>query len=217
MIKQFFTALSYIFHPLFLPFLGLFFLFELTTESQGYIDTSLSNLRWDVKKALYILIGFLTILAPSLSVYIMYRNKMITSLTIENRSERVIPLLLISVYYILTYIFLLRMLPSQTIIPFLLPYVFGFTLSTVVAFIMNFYIKISLHMVGVFGVAGALTGYFQSQVEYNIWYLLALIIIGGLVGSSRLYLKAHNLKEILFGIIFGFGIEYFCMKFELFI
>ena len=72
-------------------------------------------------------------------------------------------------------------------------------------------------MIGVFGVIGAITGYFQNQLEYNLWFLMFLILVGGLVGSSRLYLKAHSLKEVLFGMVFGFGIEYFCMKFEWFI
>ena len=207
MIKSFFRTISYIFHPIFLPLLGLYFLFELPTESAGYIDTSLSNLRWDVKKALYILIGFLTIIAPGFSVLIMYKNKMISSLTLEDRNERVIPLLLISAYYIIAYVFLHKMLPPQTVIPFLLPYVFGFTISIVFAFILNFYLKISLHMVGLFGVVGAIMGYFQNQIEYNLIFLLFLIVIGGLVGSSRVYLKAHTLKEVMFGIVFGFGIE----------
>ena len=217
MIKSFFNTLSYVFHPLFLPLIGLYFLFELPTTSAGYIDTSLSNLRVDVKNSLYILFGFLTVVAPGFSVFIMYRNKMISTLTIENRNERIIPLLLICVYYILSYVFLRKMIPPQSVIPFLLPYVFGFSLSTIVAFIMNFYVKISLHMIGIFGVAGAITGYFQNQIEYNLWFLLFLIIIGGIVGSARIYLKAHNLKEIVYGIVFGFGIEYFCMKFEWFI
>ena len=72
-------------------------------------------------------------------------------------------------------------------------------------------------MVGLFGVVGAIMGYFQNQIEYNLIFLLFLIDIGGLVGSSRVYLKAHTLKEVMFGIVFGFGIEYLCMKFEWYI
>lgn len=217
MIKSFFKTISYVFHPIFLPIFGLYFLFELPTVSYGYIDTSLFNLRGDVKNTLYILFGFLTVVAPGISILIMKRNKLITSLQVENREERIYPLVLVILYYVLSYFFLRRMIPEQSVIPFLLPYVFGFTLSVIAAFILNFYIKISLHMVAIFGVAGAITGYFQNQMEYNLWFLLFLIIVGGLVGSSRLYLKAHSLKEIIYGIVFGFGIEYFCMKFEWFI
>ena len=68
-----------------------------------------------------------------------------------------------------------------------------------------------------FGLVGAIMGYLQNQLDYNLWFLLFLIIVGGLVGSSRLYLKAHNLKEVILGIVFGFGIEYICMKFDLYI
>lgn len=217
MIKSFFKTLSYIFHPLFLPILGLCFLFELPTSSYGYIDTSLYNLRSDVKTTLYILFSFLTVVAPGISILIMRRNKLISSLHINDRKERIYPLGMVALYYVMSYFFLRRMIPEQSTIPFLLPYIFGVNLSLITAFILNFYIKISLHMVAFFGVVGAITGYFQNQMEYNLWFLLFLILVGGLVGSSRLYLKAHSLKEIIYGIVFGFGIEYFCMKFEWFI
>jgi len=192
-------------------------LFELQTTSYGYIDTSLSNLHQDVKNALYILFGFLTLVAPGISILIMKLNGLISSFHISNRKERIYPLALVALYYFLSYYFLRRMIPEGREIPFLLPYVFGFYLSVIVAFIMNFYIKISLHMIAFFGLIGAIMGYFQNQMTYNLWFLLFLILVGGLVGSSRLYLKAHNLKEILYGIVFGFGIEYICMKFEFYI
>jgi len=217
MIKSFFTTLSYVFHPIFLPILGLYFLFEIPTKSAGYIDVALFNLRPEFKYSIYGIVAFLTILAPGFSVLIMYKNKMISSLTIANRQERILPLVLLVIYYVINYYFLRKSISHNLIIPFLLPYVFGFTLSIIVALIVNFYIKISLHMVGFFGVIGAIVGYYQNQIEFNLWFLLALIIVGGLIGSARLYLKAHSLTELLFGIVFGFGIEYFCMKVQWFI
>lgn len=217
MMKSFFSSLSYIFHPIFLPLMGLYFLFELPTKSLGLMQTSLYYTNPDAKNALYILFGFLTLAAPGISILIMKLNGIISSYHIVNRKERIYPLALVALYYILSYYFLQRMIPEGRVIPYLLPYVFGFTMTLIVAFILNFYIKISLHMMAFFGIVGAIMGYFQNQLDYNLWFLLFLILVGGLVGSSRLYLKAHNIKEVILGIVFGFGIEYICMKFDLYI
>ncbi len=216
-MKAFFTSISYVFHPLFLPLIGLYFLFEMPTKSPGLIDTSLHNLLPDVKYALYLLIGFLTLVAPLISIFIMYRNKLISSFEMKEKSERILPLVTVLIYYILTYFFLRLKIPPHMEIPFMFPFILGICLNALVALIMTFYFKISLHMIAFFGIAGAITGYLQNQLEYNIWFLLFLIVVGGVVGSARLYLRAHTLKEIVYGIGFGFGIQYFCMKFEWFI
>jgi len=200
-----------------MPVLGLYFLFELPTNSPGFIVTSLHDLPLEIKLNLYKLFGFLTILAPGISFWIMYQNKIISSLTIDNRTERFTPIGITATYYIMNYVLLRIMIPDHIIISFIFPYAFGFALTLVIAFIINNFLKISLHMLGFFGIIGAITGYFQNQLGYNLYFLLFLIIVGGLVGSARIYLKSHSLKEVVLGIIIGFGIEYLCMKFDWFL
>jgi len=217
MIKSFFNTLSHLFHPLLLPVLGLYFLFETPTSSPGFIVTSLYDLPIEFKINLYKLFGFLTILAPGISFWVMYQNKIITSLKLENRLERFTPIGLTATYYIMNYVLLRIMIPEHMIISFIFPYAFGLAVTAVIAYIMNYFTKISLHMLGFFGLVGAVMGYFQNQLEYNLFFLFFLILVGGLVGSARLYLKAHTLKEVILGIVIGFGIEFVCMKFELYI
>lgn len=217
MMKSFFNTLSYIFHPILLPVLGLYFLFETPTNSPGYIVTSLYNLPLEFKINLYKLFGFLTILAPGISIWIMYQNKIISSIKLENRLERFTPIGITAVYYVMNYVLLRIMIPEHMIISFIFPYAFGLVLIVIAAFIMNYFTKISLHMLGFFGVIGTIMGYFQNQLDYNLFFLIFLIIVGGLIGSARIYLKAHTLKEVVLGIIIGFGIGFVCMKFELYI
>ena len=217
MIKSFFNTLSNIFHPILLPVLGLYFLFETPTNSPGFIVTSLYDLPLDFKINLYKLFGFLTILAPGISIWIMYQNKIISSIKLENRQERFTPIGITATYYIMNYVLLRIMIPEHIIVSFIFPYAFGIALTVVIAFAINYFTKISLHMLGFFGLIGAIMGYFQNQLDYNLFLLLFLIIVGGLIGSARLYLKSHTLKEVILGIIIGFGIEYVCMKFELYI
>ena len=217
MIKSFLNTLSHLLHPILLPVLGLYFLFETPTNSPGFIVTSLYDLPVEFKINLYKLFGFLTILAPGISTWIMYQNKIISSVKLENRVERFTPIGITATYYIMNYVLLRVMIPEHMIISFIFPYAFGIALTVVIAFILNYFTKISLHMLGFFGLVGSIMGYFQNQLDYNLFFLIFLIILGGLVGSARLYLKAHTLKEVVLGIIIGFGIGFGCMKFELYI
>ncbi|MGV6860685.1 MAG: hypothetical protein ACWA41_02885 [Putridiphycobacter sp.] len=211
MIKYFFTTLSYFFHPLFLPILGLYILFEIPVYSFGIIVNP------EIKTFLYYMFGLLTVVAPGISILILYWNKAISSLHMPNRNERYLPMILILVYYIILYWFIRYNFPALQVIEFLMPFIFGFILTTVVGLIFNFYFKISLHAIGFFGLIGAVTAYMQDQIFYNFPFIIILILVGGVVSSGRIYLKSHQLKEVLFGMIFGFGIEYMCLKFNFFI
>jgi hypothetical protein len=211
MIKYFFKALSYIFHPLFLPLLGLYILFELPVYSFGLVVVP------EIKHFMYLMFGLLTIVAPGISVLILYFNKAISSLNMPHRKERFVPLFLLLVYYVIQYGFIRFKFPVLLQVSFLMPYLFGMILIVAVSLILNNYIKISLHTIGFFGVIGAVTAYMQTEIFYNFTFLVGLIILGGIIASARVYLKAHNLVEVIYAMFFGFGIEYFCIKMNWFI
>ena len=73
--------------------------------------------------------------------------------------------------------------------------------------------KISLHSVAISGLAG---GFLALSIVmkpiYNLDFLIQLnailLIIMGLVASSRLILKAHSVQEVLLGMTLGFVIEF---------
>ena len=97
-------------------------------------------------------------------------------------------------------------------------------------FFINNFIKISLHAAGVGGLVAlvALTkitfGYSQAQIGIpggvNVvlpldYILYAVILIAGFVCTSRMILKAHNLKEVYMGFIVGFAsilISYYILR-----
>ena len=210
-MKYLSQGLSYLFHPLFLPLFGLYIFFQIPSDSFGIIVQS------PVKNYLYIFLLALTIVAPLLSVLIMYWNKIIGSLSMPTREERLYPLGFVCIYYIISYYFLHEHIDLLSRIPFLMPYMFGYTLTLIVAFAFTFYIKISLHAIAYFGLVGSLTAYMQMMPKPPLNFLFLFIMLGGIICTSRLFLNAHSLKEIIYGMVFGFGIQYFCMRFELFI
>jgi len=225
MIESFFKSLSYIFHPLLMPILGLYFLFELETIPNSLYKFDALYYFPDVAKIrLYIVIGVLTFAAPLLSLLIMYWNGLITSLHLEKREERVYPFFIVSFYYLLAYIFVAYQWPQELKHSAFVGFLFGMLLVFVITFLLNFWVKISVHAVAIFGVLGLLIGYNQTQLTAfegesipNLMFILLFSIISGLVVTARLYLKAHSLKEVLIGMLIGFAGIYTCVKFGIYI
>lgn len=86
------------------------------------------------------------------------------------------------------------------------PYLLGCTFVILVAEIITFFWKISLHTIGM----GGLLGFFlemmlhmQGTTIFSILFPF-LVIIAGLVGTSRLYLNAHTPAQVYAGYAVGF-------------
>ncbi len=183
--------ITIVFHPLLMPLYGLLILFS--------APTFLGYLPLPVKRILFIIVLVNNVLIPlTLLPFFRYRN-VITSYRIEERSERIIPLLTASILYCTTSFIIFRFQ-----VPFLIKSFFFATsiLSVVVTFI-NFWWKISVHAVG----AGALAAvvFVLSIKMYTplTWYLAAVIIAGGLILSSRLRLNFHNPSQVWLGYLTG--------------
>ncbi|MEX1001149.1 MAG: phosphatase PAP2 family protein [Crocinitomicaceae bacterium] len=217
-MKYFFTVISYLFHPFIMPLLGLFILFESPTLPNSYnLYDALFFYPDEAKSVIYIVLGILTFVAPAFSLMIMYWNKMVNSLELEERKDRMYPFVLVTLYYVLAYFYLKVQLPEFLQHPALMSFVFGIILTFVISFIINLFTKLSMHAAGIFGVCGTILAYHQTQIESNLMLLLYLFCIAGLVAASRVYLKAHTLKEAIIGMAVGFGVLFVSVKFEIFI
>lgn len=63
--------------------------------------------------------------------------------------------------------------------------------------------KVSLHMLGVTSLTIFMTGFYLKYMIPFTASLAFLLVIVGLVGSSRLHMKAHTLEELFWGILCG--------------
>jgi hypothetical protein len=163
-----------------------------------------------VKKILFLVIATNNILIPlSLMPFFRYRN-IISSWLIETRKERIIPLLSVSFFYSITSVIMFRL----QIPVFLKAYIFSTSFIAITVTIINFWWKISLHSVG----AGILTGIvivlsLKMMVPLT-WFLIPVIIISGLILSSRLKLNSHNVSQVYLGFATGFaGMNLFMLLF----
>ncbi|EJX10294.1 hypothetical protein, membrane [gut metagenome] len=84
----------------------------------------------------------------------------------------------------------------------------GIILASLVALILcifaNFWWKLSEHMTGAGAIIGGLIS-FSALFGYNpVWWLCLLILISGILGTSRLILCHHTLSEVLAGFAVGY-------------
>lgn len=194
--------ISVIFHPLFMPVYGMVIIFSAPTMF-GYLPFA-------VMKLLFLIVLINNVLLPlSLLPFFRYRN-IISSWSVENRRERIIPLLITTFLYSATS-FIIFGFPIPV---FLKSFIFAASFLSLLVTVINFWWKISLHSVG----AGALIAVvlILSFKMYTplVWYLISVIIAGGLVLSSRLRLNFHNPQQVWFGFLTGFlGLTLFMMFF----
>ena len=109
---------------------------------------------------------------------------------------------------------------SQLIDNFL-SFLFGGLILMLLSLIISLKWKISLHSVGISGMTAGFLAFTTSMGPIqNFTYLIAinglLLIIMGIVASTRLVLKAHKPLEVYAGLILGFVVEYFVVSNKLF-
>ena len=189
--KSFFAfLLSVIFHPILWAFymlIGLTLLFRYIFPSTQYMLIFLgANL-------------MLMVLLPTLMFWLLLRFKFITSLQINDRRERILPLFVVGLsYYFIHHLSKSMMLPQSFQLFFL-----GATLIVLICMMITSFWKISIHVLAIGGTIGALVALeFRYQiVTYPI--IIPLIFIAGLVGCARLKLEAHTSAQVYSGFITG--------------
>ena len=195
-------TISVIFHPALMPLYGLLVIL--------FAPTLMGYLPLDVKKI--ILLIFVTnnvILTLSVIPFLKYRN-VISSWEMEEKNERVIPLLIASVlYFVTTYILFKFQVPA-----FLKGYSFASSILILICAVISTRWKISIHSVG----AGALfvTVLLLSFKMYTnlTGFIISSLLTAGLVLSSRLKLNAHDPEQVYAGFLTGvFVVGFFIILF----
>ena len=192
MEKRIAKILSIVFHPLFVPFYMLLILLNINSFFAMMIPVK-------AKILLISLVFLTTILIPLLIIFLLYRLKIVKSFYLESKEERIYPLLTVAVLYYLSY----YMLKSFSVSFIFSYYMLGSTFLTVLAMIISFYRKISLHMIGIGGIFGLLMGLSLNLKIDLTYFVIAAIILAGLLGFARIQSNSHKPSEIYSGFLMG--------------
>lgn len=183
-------SISFVFHPLIMPLLGVIFFFSRTPR---FIPIPVRN-------AKIFSIVILTIILPILLFFLLKTINKVNSIYLKSTKERLIPLFINCIIIVLI---LLRVITSNEIIE-LYYFFLGILCSTLTCFILAiFKIKASIHMI-------AASGFFMFAVALGIHYqiningtIALMMMILGAIATSRLHLKAHTNQELIIGMFTG--------------
>lgn len=159
-------------------------------------------------------IGLFTFLLPLIAMNAMVSTKIIESWQLRNHKERV-PVLVFTAVFLgcLYYIFsFFEQTNGRIFTGFFAVIMSGIVLAILAAIISNFW-KISMHAIGISGLAGAIIGLTSSLnpiINLQEMVMINSIILGlvGLVGFARLHQNAHNLLQVLAGTFLGFSASF---------
>lgn len=151
------------------------------------------------------------LILPMVAIGMMRGLGMISSWQIEDRQERIGPLIITGLFYI----WLFYNYYKNSDIPTPIQVVtLGAAIGLFMAFFMNNFSKLSIHGVGV---GGLIVGLVVVSMKWSYSYMLigdglqvhnmviiaGFMILGGAVLSSRLVLKAHSLQQLYHGVLVG--------------
>ncbi|MCD4745389.1 MAG: hypothetical protein K8R58_03735 [Bacteroidales bacterium] len=185
-------TISYIFHPLIIPSYILLLLFNLNSYFSLLISPS-------AKLMILGMIFTITFILPLLSIFIFLKKGLVKTIQMETKEERVYPFIITAIFYYLAY-YLLKQLQLS---PVFYLFILGSTLLIIITLFINFYWKISIHMIAVGGMLGTFLG-LSLILNIDITFLISLIILcAGFVGFARLKLNTHKPPQIYSGFLLG--------------
>jgi len=182
---------SILFHPLLIPTLGFFLLFN----SGLYF----SILPWNMKLYLLLVVFTTTCALPAITKFVLSINQKI-DFSMEKNTDRVLALLISIVWYYSGY-YLLKRLPIFPIYQMLLV---GAVFVQIVLIPVSMRWKISLHMAAIGGLIGGILGMAFRILENPSLLLGVLLLSAGLVGTSRLILNKNTELQVYTGFVIGF-------------
>lgn len=181
---------SYIFHPLWMPFVGSLFYFLVSPRFFPF----------PLIKAKLLAIAITTLFIPIVFYFLLKNLGMAQDLFLRNVKERRWPLFF---YFLLLGLNLYQIL-NVFDYPALYFFFVGSIFSVIAAFILScFNVRISLHMMGLAGLCIFVIA-ISLHYQLNLIYSIAFLVMGlGLTATSRLFYKAHTRHELILGFLTG--------------
>lgn len=190
-------AVSAVFHPFLMPLFTLVTLFA--------VDEVLHQ-----QPAMFLYFAFILLvntLGAAVSLYLMYRRGVIGDLDIRDRRERWLPFTVVLVYYLMT-LFVLESGDAVHTPPLYVGMLRGVVAAIATAIVITQRFKLSMHLLGVGGLVGAVFAAGQIHFTPHLSALALWIFIAGLVGASRLALRVHREEEVYAGFLWGAVVVY---------
>lgn len=189
-MKKTLPFFSYLFHPIFIPVFATVFYFY--SHGSDFVNFE--------KNYVFFQITILTLLLPILFFFLLRFIGKVDSIMVAEVSQRKIPLLI----HVVLLILVVKKSITMDKYPELYFFFLGVLLSTLLALsILFFKTKASLHMLSLSAFTVFVIALSVSLQTQNTYFIAFLLLMNGIVASSRLEMKAHTIIELILGFLLG--------------
>ena len=193
-MKKLAHLISYLFHPLIMPSLGLLIILN--------SGTYLALMDPAAKRAIVFVMALGTLIFPLMMLpVIQYRNLVLRNGEKGSRGEQMLTRIIILVLYIITFVYF-RQLPVNKIIH---SYVFSVVLTLFILVLLNLRLRVSMQLASLGGISGliiALIYLFQTPLQ---GFLMLGFIAAGITGTLRMAM-GDRWGELAGGFLLGFTV-----------
>lgn len=182
--------LSWIFRPYYLPLVGFISLFSLT-----YLRLLPIGYKLYVLATVYVF----TIFFPVAGAWVYRKINGWAAHHLRMRENRGVPYM----WSIISYAACLYIMQQLHLPHYMQGIIISALFIQLLCAAINIWWKISTHAAGAGGIIGALAAYSLMFMFNPVKWLCILIILAGLVGSSRMWLRQHTLAQIVVGTLIG--------------
>ena len=179
-------------HPMLMPLYSIFVIFH----SGTYLDYTPPQLI----RVIYLIVAISTVLLPLSVLPLLKAQKLVSDYGLENKRERVVPLVFAIIFYSLGYYLLLKFPITRIVANLQLAAVFSITLVTIISLKW----KISIHMAGIGGFLGMVVALSVNLSSSLRIFFIVGMLLAGLLAYSRLKLNLHTPSQVYAGFMLGF-------------
>jgi len=183
--------ISYLFHPLLMPTLGLF----LILHSGSY----LSLMDPMAKHAILLVMVLGTLVFPLMMIPILHYRQLVSMQQGGRSYERLLPGLVILILYAITWIYFSRLPLNRSIQAYML----AVLLTLMVMLALNLRFRVSMHLAALGGLCGLILALAVLYDALMQGPLILIILASGLSASAQILMNHLSWKGVLGGFVCG--------------
>lgn len=183
-------TVSLVFTPFYLP---------ITSMVAVFLFSYLRIMPLTYKLSILLVVFLFTVLVPTMLIRLYRRYQGWSLLHLLARERRVIPYVISIICYFTCY----NILSVHNVPHIITSILVAALVVQILCALINVWWKISTHTAAIGGVTGGVIA-FAFIFNFNpIWWLSLVILLGGMVGSSRMMLRQHSLSQVVCGYLIG--------------
>lgn len=182
---------SFALHPFMIPMYAVILLL--------FGSTVMGGIPLQLKFYFMGLVGLNTIIVPAFSILMFYKFGYLRDLSLSTRGDRILPIIVIGICYAMC----VFMIPNSIVSFLIKKFVWAALCCVIFALAVNFFWKISLHLIAIGGLTAMLLLMSISGFGSLLTAFTITIFLSGALASARLYLGSHNILQVCAGYAAG--------------